>query len=494
MIRTTVPLDDVGTAVLAETARAAATQYGGGAEAAALIVRLLAQDARKRHTVVTPDHTLHLEVDVDGTELTITLRDQGEPVDAPPPAVLALVELGLATAARGGVDGAGNVLDARVPLPQHSRLLDDTGLEVVPEDAPISDEPVELRPLTADDAFALTRCIFRCYGWTYAVQDMYFPDRIAAAIESGRRIGAVAVTADGEVVAHTGLSFVADGVVESGAAVTDPRFRGRNLMLSLFAINREAADAYGVRGIMSRPVLTHGVTQRLALGRGASLVGMFLDAAGPVQQVGFTDGVIDHRMSYGVTFQPVAPLEPTTLWIPTRYQDVARHVLADTEFPLTIGEPRAGVAVPADSVIESAYDAHKELGTIRVHTVGADLLADLDRILDQLRAAGAEAVQVWLPADQPALATVGAGLPTLRLAFAAILPIFGDLGNCLVLQWLRHPAVDDSAFQYGDERYRVLTRMIVDQAVTLGGQETSQRLRQARREQLLALLPDDTQA
>lgn len=492
MIRTSVPLDDVGTTVLAETARAAATQYGGGAEAAALIVRLLAQDARRRHTVVTPDHELHLAVDVDGTELTLTLRDQGEPVDAPPPAVLALVELGLATAARGGVDGGGNVLVARVPLPPHSRILDDAGLEVVPEDAPVSDEPVELRPLVADDAFALTRCIFRCYGWTYAVQDMYFPDRIAAAVESGRRIGAVAATPDGEIVAHIGLSFVADGVVESGGAVTDPRFRGRNLMVQLFAINRERADALGVRSVMSRPVLTHGVTQKLALGRGAHVMGMFLDAAGPVQQVGFTDGVIDHRMSYGVTHQPVAPLTPAALWIPSRYQEFVRHVLAATDYPLTVGEPRAGEAVPTGSVIESAYDAHKELGTIRVHTVGTDLLADLDRILDQFRAAGAAAVQVWLPADQPALATVGAGLPTLRLAFAALLPEFGDLGNCLVLQWLRNPAVDVGAFQFGDEQYAVLTGLIVDQAVELGGQETSQRLRQARREQLLALLPDGT--
>ncbi len=492
MIRTSVPLDDVGTAVLAETARAAATQYGGGAEAAALIVRLLAQDARKRHTVATPDHQLHLEVAVDGTELTLTMRDEGEPVDAPPPAVLALVELGLATAAQGGIDGAGNVLVARVPLPQHTRILDDAGLEVLPDDAPESDEPIELRPLVADDAFALTRCIFRCYGWTYAVHDMYYPDRIAAAIEAGRRIGAVAVTTDGEVVAHTGMAIVADGVVESGAAVTDPRFRGRGMLMKLFAINRERADAMGVRAVMSRPVLTHGVTQKVALERGAQVMGMFLDAAAPAQQVGFTDGVIDHRMSYGVTFQPYVDLEPTVLSIPARYQEIARHVLAEAGYPITVGEPRAGVAVPAESVISSSYDALKQLGTIRVTVVGTDLLADLDRILDQLRAAGAEAVLVYLPADQPALATVGAGLPTLRLAYAAILPIFGEMGNCLVLQWLRNPDVDVTGFQFGDDRYRVLTRMIVDQAVALGSQETSQRLRQARREQLLALLPDDS--
>ena len=492
MIHISAPTDDIGIAVLAETARATATQHGGGAEAAALVVRLFAQDARKRHTVATPDAELHLAIGVDGTELSMELRDQGEPVNAPPPAVLALVELGLATAAHGGIDGHGNLLVARVPLPQHGRILDDEGLEIIPEDAPISEEPVELRRLEPDDAFALTRCIFRCYGWTYAVQDMYFPDRIAAAVESGKRIGAVAVTPDGEIAAHHGMSFVADGVVESGGAVTDPRFRGRNLMLQLFAINQGRSEELGIRSVMSRPVLTHGVTQRLALGRGSYVMGMFLDAAGPVQQVGFTDGMIDHRMSYGVTFQTYAPLEPATLSIPTRYQEIARHVLGATEYPLTIGEPQSGLEVPTTSVIGSSYDANKQAGVITVTTVGADLLVELDHILDQLRAAGAEMVLVYLPADQPALATVGAGLPSERLAYAAILPAFGELGNALILQWLRNPAVDDSQFSYGDDQYRVLTRMIIDQAIALGSQEASQRLRRARREQLLALLPDDS--
>ena len=54
MIHISAPTDDIGIAVLAETARATATQHGGGAEAAALVVRLFAQDARKRHTVATP--------------------------------------------------------------------------------------------------------------------------------------------------------------------------------------------------------------------------------------------------------------------------------------------------------------------------------------------------------------------------------------------------------------------------------------------------------
>jgi hypothetical protein len=488
MINVSAPIDDLGISVLAECAGAAATHAGGGAEAAALVVRLLAQDARRRHTVDTPDADLHLEVAVDGTELLLTLRDTGEPVNAPPATVLALVELGLATAADGGIDGTGNVLVARVPLPRHGRIVETEGLEVLPDDATESDVPVEVRPLHTDDAFELTRCIFRCYGWTYAVQDMYFPDRIAAAIGSGRRVGGVAVTPDGEVVAHVGFAFVADGVVEGGVAVTDPRFRGRGLMGQVSG--EVDLGALGVNAIMGRAVLTHPVTQKASMGRGATLVGMFLDAAGPVQQVGFTDGLIDHRMSYAVTYNPLVPLDPAQIWVPARYQALVRHVLEPSEIPLTLAEAQSA-PVPPVSVMTSSYDALKQAGTVKVATVGDDLVAALDGILGQFRAAGAEQVLVYLPADQPALATVGAGLPSLQLAYAALLPRFGDLGNCLVLQWLHNPAVVIDHFVFADDRFRVLTEMIVEQATTLGDQETRQRLRRARLEQLLALLPDD---
>jgi hypothetical protein len=46
-------------------------------------------------------------------------------------------------------------------------------------------------------------------------------------------------------------------------------------------------------------------------------------------------------------------------------------------------------------------------------------------------------------------------------------------------------------FVFADDRFRRLTELIVEQATELGDQETRQRLRRARLEQLLALLPDD---
>jgi phenylpropionate dioxygenase-like ring-hydroxylating dioxygenase large terminal subunit len=108
-----------------------------------------------------------------------------------------------------------------------------------------------------------------------------------------------------------------------------------------------------------------------------------------------------------------------------------------------------------------------------------------------LQRAGAAVVFVYLPANQPGLAFTGAGLGSLRLGFAALLPRYGDLGDALVLQWVRNPDIDDSEWEYADERVAAFAHLVLDQARSLGEAEVADRRREARRQQLLAALPTD---
>jgi GNAT superfamily N-acetyltransferase len=491
IVTSTAPANESGVAVLADVARSAASQEGGAAEVVAVIVRLLAEDAWRRCTVDAGSATLTLAVDVDGTELALRLRDTGEPVSGPPPTVLSLVDLGLASGAAGGADGSGNEMVVRVPLPAHARGLDAEDLEVLAEDAPLVDDEVELRDLLPEDAPALVRCIYRCYGWSYPYTEIYFPDRIAAAIADGTRQGWVAVAADGEVACHIGTVRLADGVVMAGGGVTDPRFRRRGLLRQLGARMETWIAESGIRTRLAEPVLTHAITQQMSLGAGRDLVGLYLSVRGPLQQVEFTDGMLDRRSSLLTTHHAIVPLEPATLWVPAIYDGAVRQVLEPTSWPREIGQVRGTPDAPPASVMGSSYDAHNQIGSVRVSTVGDDLVEAVDDALTQLARAGAESVRVYLPANQPALASLGAGLGALRLGFAALLPRFGELGDVLVVQWVRDPEVDDSAWVYADDRVEAFARMVIEQARELGDAATRERRRQARRAQLFAALPTD---
>lgn len=489
MITASGPADAIGIAALAATARATAQAHGAGAEVAGLAVQVLAEDALARMTVAGQNAQLDLGVHVDGTELLLTLHDRGEPISGPSARLLVLVDHGFLTAADGHVEEGQNASIVRLALPSHGRMVNSEGVEVLDEEVPLSDAPVTIRRLEPGDAPALARCIYRCYGWSYPGVNLYFPDRVAAALESGKRIGEVAVDPDGEVAAHWGAVYVADGVVETGGTVTDPRFRRRGIANELGDRLLQRLIDDGVRGRMREPVLTHSATQGIALREGAHLAGVYLNAVVPIQQIGITDGMLENRASFTVMYGPLVPMSPATLWIPAPFEALARTIVAPSDWPREFGEVRGAQTCPDASVIGSTYDAFNRVGVVEVFTVGDDLTDAVDEALSQLRAGGADVVRVHLPANQPALAALGAGMPALGLSFAGLLPDFGTFGDALILQWLRDPDVDSSVFVYATDHVRDVAEAIVAQARQVGEEGNALRRRQARRQRLFAALP-----
>lgn len=489
MITASGPADNIGIAALAGAARSAAAACGASGEVAGLVAQVLAEDALSRMTVATERRALDLLVDVEGTELVLTLHDRGEPVNGLSARLLGLVDLGFMTAADGHIEDGHNASVVRLALPSHGRMVDSEDVEVLDDEAPLSDAPVTIRRLEPGDAAALARCIYRCYGWSYPGVNLYYPDRVAAALESGNRMGEVAVDPDGEVAAHWGAVYVADGVVETGGTVTDPRFRRRGLANQLGDRLLQRLVEDGVRGRMREPVLTHSATQGIALREGAHLCGISLCTVLPVQQVGITDGMLEQRSSLTVMYSPLVPMQPKTIWVPPAYESLVRRILAPTDWPREIGTVRAAATCPDKSVVGSSYDAFNRLGLIEVFTVGEDLIDAVDEVLGQLRAGGADVVRVHLPADQPALASLGAGMTALGLSFSLLLPDYGTFGDALALQWLRDPDVDTSGFVYASDHVREITEQVVAQVQQVGAEGEALRRRQARRQRLFAALP-----
>jgi len=369
--------------------------------------------------------------------------------------------------------------------------MDDSDLQVLGDDVVLTDRPVEFRELRPSDASALTRCIYRCYGWSYPSADLYYPERVAAAIESGKRIGEVAVDEAGEVASHWGAVFVADALVETGGTVTDPRFRRRGLANVLGDRLMERIVAMGVKGRLREPVLTHPATQHIALREGAALVGIYLKNLQPVQQVGITDGVLDDRVSLTVMYSPLVPLEPATLWVPGPYEAITREVLSATDWPFELGEVRGLHEAPPASTTAVSYDASNRLGSVDVSVVGDDLVDAIDTALGQLRSAGAEAVHVALPISEPMVARRGAGLGALGLTFACLLPNYGEAGHVLMLQWVRDHRIDLSTWQFASEHIESVATAIAAQSEALGDDMARLRRREARRRQLFAALPTE---
>jgi len=487
-----VGADDRGAQVAPAATRQAMSVLGGDGEAVGFFVRQLILDARARLVGGEEVNTVEVAAEVDGTEFVVSMKDRGLPVTGPPSSLLPLLDAGFATSAQARTDGDGNLIEVRFALPSHHRVFDAADVEMLGDDVEISHEEVSIRILEPRDAPALTRAIYRSYGWSYPGVDLYYPDRIVAALESGERIGEVAVTESGEIAAHWGGVFLSPTVVETGNTVTDPRFRKRGLAKSLGDRLLARLHTLGVTGRVREPVMTHAATQGIALHEGASMVGAYLNLLPPLQQVGITEGVATARVSVTVAYSPLQPLTPATLWIPGPYEPVMRSVIVTSQWPREFGVISRDFPCPDKSIVSNSYDSTNRIGMVEVEVVGADLIDRVDGVLQQLERSGAEHIGVRLPANQPALAVVGAGLVDLELAYASLIPALrpptsdNPGGDVLVTQWLATPEFDQASWVFTNSDVEQLVQSVVEQAVEVRSKRLEHQRRTARRAQLFA--------
>ncbi|MFM1916970.1 MAG: hypothetical protein RJB01_485 [Actinomycetota bacterium] len=473
-----------GIVVMVATMRTAVALLGGNGEGAALVTKAVAEDAQARLAGGEEEPSLSLDARALGTQMMLTVRDKGEPLLAPPPSVIALVREGLASSISVANDVSGNVIEVHFALPAHHAVVSE--VERHDEASALSAEDVTIRELLPDDAGELAKAIYRSYGWSYPNADMYFPERITQAILAGTRIGEVAVTESGMIAAHWGAVYLSPTCVETGGTVTDPRFRGRGLAKQLGERLLTRLHATNVIGRVREPVLTHPATQKMALAEGATIVGAYPHIRHPIAQVGITDGVVHERDSLCVAFSALQPLVNAVLYIPKPYQGLAQRVVQQAQWPRVLG---AGVdAVP--SILTQAnvsYDSSNHGGVIEVLTLGADLIEYLDNSLADLRHSGAEYISVHLPANDPALAALGGGLPALGLAFAALIPHYraatsaSQMGDALILQWLADSDLHVSDWVFATEEVAEIVTAVAQGITDLAHHDEELRRRAAHR-------------
>ncbi len=479
MIRVQAVHNSAGAAALTAAARMAVEHLGGDGDGCGLIVRLLLQDVRDRIQPGVDSSEVELSVRPEGTEVVLELRDRGEPISGEPVALHPLVAMGLVTQTQTGTDGHSNVTTIRMALQAHHAVEDLDSVEILNEQVPVSTDEFSVRELTPVDTPALTRLLYRCYGWSYPHPDLYYPERVSAALVDGSRIGLVAVTESGEVVGHWGAVYRGAHVVETGSTVTDPRFRHRGIARLLGEQLLDQLRDRQVKGRFREPVLTHTATQEMALKEGAVIVGIRANRGQALQQVGITQGILDHRSSVTVAFGALLPLESASVFVPADYADILRVVLSHSDWPRHIdARPDFTLAdVPSTTESTSSYDAANQSAVIDVSIIGNDLIDNVDSALDRARRGGAEFIEVHLPTAQPWLTAVGAGLIDLGLAYAAYIPVLHEDSDVLVLQWLDDSEVDTSDWQYATPHVEALAQAVVAQI-----HDAAQRAVKVRRE------------
>jgi len=328
-----------------------------------------------------------------------------------------------------------------------------------------ADAPITIRSLTAVDAAGLARCVYRCYGYTYANEFIYNPDQVLSLIERDLLRSFVAVTPDGEVVGHSGIirNYADSQVAESGMAVVDPRYRSHHLLGSIKSHQVEAVRELQLIGTYADAVALHPITQKANVAIGARETGLLLAEIPEFTQFRGFDEEPRQRGSVVVYYHATGEAPAREVFLPQRYWALLESIYGQLGLRRDLLKPKPG-GVPAQSSLHVDVNRRRGLARIEIESAGSDLGEEVSQRFRELCLRRLDVIHIDLPlGDSTAMAAVD-DLRGLGFFFGTVIPELRN-GDVLRLQYLNNVALDtDRLVLYSDEAKRLLAAILADRS------------------------------
>jgi hypothetical protein len=297
---------------------------------------------------------------------------------------------------------------------------------------------MRIRMLAAAESGRLGDAVRAVYGETYPVLWAYDADEVARRISEGLLISAIAETADGELLCHSGLTLANpdDVVGHAGQALTLPAARGQHIFTSVKRYLLDWATSRGLVGMYSEATAAHPYSQKALLDFGGHETGFLL---------GFIPESVDNsvsvpgsgRQSAALFFLRLRPGQERTVYAPSRHRRIVQDTIEICDFRARLADAPGGTDLSSLSVLHVEVRPGDNIAVLTVGRAGRDLTARVEEERTRLFAEGVDALYVDLPLDRPESAQVSDTLEQLRLSYSGIFPNNEAAGDVLRLQSLR---------------------------------------------------------
>ena len=339
---------------------------------------------------------------------------------------------------------------------EHMDIADHEEHVAAPQADP--EEKITVGMLDPARSHDLVRLVFKCYGYTYANDFMYSPERIEALLRSGLMLSAVATNSRDEIVGHVGLIFPRPGakVAESGEAVTDPRYRGRGIFQAVKNYLLDYVGHQNVTGTYGECVTVHPFSQKGSIDLGGHETGFLLGySPGTVKFESISEDERPRRQSIAMLFTPINTGEPETVHVPGAYRELIASVYEHVGFPRHVvtedGGSLSRLRYAGTTNVSIRHDHNQ--AHIRVERAGRKTLDEVRFQLKHLTLERLDCVYVDLPLKQRGAGYIAGELRKLGFFYGCLVPELGD-GDVLRLQYLNNVEVakDDikTASQFGE--------------------------------------------
>ncbi|MBL8619022.1 MAG: hypothetical protein JNM72_25645 [Deltaproteobacteria bacterium] len=332
---------------------------------------------------------------------------------------------------------------------------------------------------TLDEAKALVDLVYDTYGLSFHRDWMYHPEQMLELNRRGDITSFIALDGD-RVVGHTGFvrpffelqpeasrPLTDPGVQEAGLSVVAPRLRGQGVQAELgAAMFGHAVDA-GLRGVMMRCVTHHPWSQRSATRAGGLPVGLLLGCVPRWVRYDNDEHQGDQPLSSLLIFTPLRPTPAAApLALPAGFGFVPALCAAAG---LVRGPAPRGEA--PETTLTCAWNGAKQLASVLVPQVGADLVERLGQTVSWLICGHIAHVTVYIAADDARLGEAGPALAAMGLFPAGWLPGFFAGGrDAVVLQAVAWQELDPALIAVeGEAATQIKAEVVGGWAASRGG-------------------------
>lgn len=329
-----------------------------------------------------------------------------------------------------GREGKEFQLMLRIPSEHIAERIPDTELSS-PE--PNAEPTYHLALATPADAEDIAKLIYRTYGYSYAKESLYFPDRIERALRQGDKFGVIVRTDAGEPVGSFSVLRSTDSEIgEVGEAVVSEGHRRRGLMTRMLKMLLDEATNRGLLGAFGEAVTAHTISQRVNQHFGMHSTALML-ATFKIERF---KGLIDQYpqpVSVVIDFRPLVEVDTVTAYLPDAYADLLTAIYDELDIAVDT-PPVPPTPQPDTASIDVHINQRDQRATLVVERFGADLVEQVEQTIQDLAHEDLHVLYIDLPLDAPGTIDATPRLRDIDFVLAGLMPMFHHERDYLRLQ------------------------------------------------------------
>jgi anti-sigma regulatory factor (Ser/Thr protein kinase) len=331
---------------------------------------------------------------------------------------------------------------------QHEPVIDDT------EPLSTTSLPLAIRRLHPHEAIGVSRCAYKCHGYTFFNDVIYYPEKLRALNESNQMISIVAVTNRKEVIGHGALLLdrPETRIAEVDFVFVDLEYRQQNCLGRLSECLLQTAVERGLAGLYTYAITLHVYSQKAAARMGLSPVALLLATSPPTWDFKGVASKLKQRVSSVLYFRYLGPARPRRLYLPSRHSRIIQQIYAALgaahEF-VDFSAPQSGFKqhpTAAESVLEIQASLDEGTADIWLKAPGAEVVTDVRRHVRKLCIKGISLIILFVSMESEKAVSHIDAFEGLGFFFAGVLPET-SIGDTLVLQYLNNVEIDYGAIE-----------------------------------------------